>query len=154
MIGTASYRYATVIVGEAQDLGDLALGGLLCQRDKLFESNINPRERFRRELFASLSATYGLIAQKHIRANFDMLQFVKALNDHVLVQYGEEYGYETLDEFLVDQFIEVPATYAALSEFIGYTITEIGDKAANWEDIDANWEDIDIDWDKIGWENF
>jgi len=151
MIGTGSYRYATEIIGESQDLGDLALDGLLCQRDRLFESNINPRERFRRELFASLSATYGLIAQKHIRANPVMLKMVKALNDHVLT----EYDFLTLDEFLSSNYIEVPPTYGALSRFIGYAVTEEGDKNGSYEDIDIDtWDIVNTDWDKIGWENF
>tara|TARA_B100000614_G_scaffold262909_1_gene300772 strand:+ start:236044 stop:236508 length:465 start_codon:yes stop_codon:yes gene_type:complete len=153
VIGTANYREATEVIAEAQELGDLAFAGLLCMRDRLFEGKINPRDRFRRELYANMNATYSLIANRHIRANQSMIQFVKALNDHILVQYGNEYGYETLDEFLVDQYLQVPTTFASISAFIGYSITEIGDKAANWEDIDDNWEDVDLNWDRIGWEN-
>jgi hypothetical protein len=151
MIGTVSYRFATEIISEAQDLGELAWDGLICQKEKLFESNINTRERFRRELFASLSATYGLIAQKHIRSNPVMLQMVKALNDHVLV----EYDFLTLDEFLVDNYMEVPPTYAALSRFIGYTVTEEGTKSAFYTDITPDtWDIVDLNWELLGWENF
>ena len=153
MIGTASYRDATEVIAEALELGDLAFAGLLCMRDRLFEGSINPRDRFRRELYAKLNATYSLIANRHVLANKSIVQFVKALNDHVLREYGDIYGYKSLDEFLIGQYLEVPATYAALSEFIGYSITQIGDKGANWEDINDNWENISLNWELIGWEN-
>ena len=67
--------------------------------------------------------------------------------------YGEEYGYETMDEFLEDQFLEVPQTFASISKLVGFNITKIGDKSASWEDMNSNWEDIDLNWEYIGWEN-
>ena len=153
MIGTATYRHITEVLAEIQDLGDLALEGLLCSRDALFAADVNPRERFRRELFAMMDNTYSFIALKHIRANTSLLNMTKALNDHVLDFYGDLYGYTTIDEFLNDQYLEVPTSFASLSNFIGYGITSIGDKSAKWEDIGDNWQDVDIGFNLIGWEN-
>jgi len=153
MIGTYSYRLITEVLSEVQDLGDEALQSLLCVRTLLLNASINPRDHYRRELYAMLDNTYAYIATKHTIPSSPMISVVKSLNDHVLRFYGEEYGYTDLDEFLADQYLQVPQTFADLSRWIGYEITEIGDKSANWEDIDDNWEDVDLDWDKIGWEN-
>lgn len=153
MIGTSSYRYVTEVLAEMQDLGDEALPPLLCVRDALLTSDINPRERFRRELYAMLDNTYAYIAARHTVPDAAMIGMVKSLNDHVLRYYGEEYGYETMDEFLIDQYLQVPQTFADISNWIGYDISQIGVKAANWEDIDDRWEDVDLLYEKIGWEN-
>jgi hypothetical protein len=153
MIGTASYRYVTEILAEMQDLGDEALPPLLCVRDSLLSSDINPRERFRREMYAMLDNTYAYIASRHIVPDRAMIGMVKSLNDHVLKYYGDQYGYETLDEFLTDQYLDVPVTFADISKWIGYDVSRIGLRSARWEDIDDLWEDIDFLYEKIGWEN-
>lgn len=153
MIGTANYRYMTETLSEIQDLGDEALTPLFCVRDAILTSDSNPRERFRRELFSLLDATYAYVATRHIIPDVSMIGMVKSLNDHVLEYYGAEYGYDTMDEFLIDQYLEVPQTFADISRWIGYDINEIGDKAANWNDIDDNWEDIDLEYELIGWGN-
>lgn len=153
MIGTSSYRQVTEMLSEIQDLGDEALVPLLCVRESLLNADINARERFRREFYAMLDNTYSYIAVKHTVPSSSMISVVKSLNDHVLNFYGNEYGYETLDQFLIDQYLQVPQTFAQLSRWIGYDVEEIGDKSASWEDISDNWEDVDLDWDKIGWEN-
>lgn len=153
MIGTASYRYVTDLIAEIQDLGDEALTPLLCVRENLLISDINPREMFRRNLYAMLDNTYAYIATRHTIPSTTTIGFVQSLNNHVLRLYGDQYGYETMDQFLIDQYLQVPQTFGDISNWIGYKITEIGDKAANWIDIDDDWTDVDIDWDLIGWEN-
>lgn len=153
MIGTSNYRYATEVLAEMQDLGDEALTPLLCVRDALLTSNSNPREYYQRGLYAMLDSTYSYIATKHTIPDSSMRGMVKSLNDHVLRYYGNEYGYSSIDEFLLGQYLQVPRTFADISNWIGYDISEIGEKAARWEDVDENWEDVDLLWEKIGWEN-
>lgn len=153
MIGTATYRHITEVLAESQDLGDLALEGLFCARDSLFSANINTRERFRKELFSYMNNTYSYILTKHIRADRSLMAMTTAINNHALEFYGKEYGYETMDEFLLDQYLEAPTSFAALSNFVGFGITIIGDKAARWQDIGDGWDSVDITWDKIGWDN-
>lgn len=152
-LGTANYRYMTEILAEMQDLGDEALPPLLCVRDQLFLAEINPRERYRREFFAMLDNTYSFIALNHTVPDSTIISMVQSLTNHILRNYGNIYGYETLDEFLSGQYLEVPQTFADICRYIGIKVSEVGDKAANWEDIDNNWEDIYVDINLIGWEN-
>lgn len=153
MIGTASYRYVTEILAEMQDLGDEALTPLLCVRDALLSADINPRERFRRELYSMLDNTYAYIAAKHTVPDRSMIGMVKSLNDHVLKYYGNEFGYQTLDEFLIGQYLDVPQTFADISNWIGYDVTRIGLRSASWQDVEDDWENIDMLYSRIGWEN-
>ncbi len=153
MIGTSNYRFITEVIAESHDLGRESLPFFIDIRNSLFNADINTNERFRREIFAQINNTYSFIFLKHVVADSPMRNFVKSLNQHVLKYYGEEYGYETMDEFLEDQFLEVPQTFASISKLVGFNITKIGDKSASWEDMNSNWEDIDLNWEYIGWEN-
>lgn len=152
-IGTYDYRVITERISEAYDLGKQSLGPLVCMFNTLRNTDINARQRHKTELESFLRRTYAYIIFKHLDNQQTMYNAIRALNEHVLREYGEAYGYENLDEFLIDQFLQVPLTYAILSEQIGYTITVIGDSRARLIDIGLLMKDITLPWDKIGWEN-
>jgi len=154
MIGTYNYRLVTETLAESQDLGSDALSNLICMRNELLGSDINQYNRFRRNLLNTIDGTYNYIALKHFNLSRPMQKFVRNLQDHVLKHYGEEFGYTTINEFLIDQYIQVPQTFADISGFLGYPITEVGAKAARWKDLDdVQWNEIDLSWQRIGWEN-
>ena len=94
---------------------------LLCVKNRLFEADINARERFRREFFCLVDATYAYLASHYGAPNPPMQDFVKALNQHIL----DFYGTETIDDFLVSENVTVPQTFADISAYVGYPITEV-----------------------------
>lgn len=152
-IGTYDYRVITEKISEAYDLGKQSLGPLICMFNTLQNSDVNVRQRNRSELDSFLRRTYAYIIFKHLDNQQSMYNAISSLNSHVLREYGEAYGYEDLDEFLIDQFLEVPLTYAILSEQAGYTITVIGEYKARLVDINLVMKDISLPFEKIGWEN-
>ena len=155
MIGTVSYKVIADTLGESQQLGLDALEPFNCMLNNLQNMDISRSERYRNVFFNSIVATYSLIANKHANLNNAMINAVTALNDHVLRLYGSQYGYTSIDEFLLDQYIEVDPTFASVSRFLGYDVTQTGTKAARWKDIDDNWEDVDqVVWNQLGWSNF
>lgn len=149
MIGTKTYKILTDILGEAQELGDLSLEGMLDIKESLKTIDANPLERYRRQLFAFNASTYSYIASKHIRMNKSLKQMVLSINNHVLNKYQNE----SIDEFLEEQYIAVSPSYASLSGFIGENITKIGSDSGNWEDIGDFYSEVSLNWNKIGWEN-
>jgi len=154
MIGTYNYRLTAETIAEAQDMGSDALSGLLCMRSELLGADVNQYNRFRRHLVNSIDATYNMIAIKHVNLSRPIQKFVRTLQEHVLRHYGSDFGYTTIDEFLIDQYIQVPQTFADISSFLGYPITEVGTKAARWRDFDdVQWDEIDLSWERIGWDN-
>jgi hypothetical protein len=153
MIGTASYKMITDILGEAQKLGIDALDPLVCMITNLQSMDISKSERYRDVLFGSIVSTYSLILNKHASLNQPMINAVRSINQHVLDKYGAEYGYLTLDDFLLDQYIEVDATFASMSRFLGFNINTVGTKAARWRDISDQWQNVDIKWGKLGGSN-
>lgn len=154
MIGTASYKTISDILGESQRLGSDALEPFNCMIENVQNMDISSTERYRNVFFNSIVSTYSLIANKHSNLNQPMIKAVNALNQHILTHYGSQYGYATIDEFLADQYLEVDPTFASISRFLGYNVTLSGTKAAKWQEIDDNWESINIAWDKLGWSNF
>jgi len=154
MIGTKNYRMVSEVIAESQDLAGDALDRLLCMREHIVSSEVNQYNQYRRRLLNTLDGTYNYVAARHFNLSRQVQDFVKGLQQHVLDKYGADFGYLTLDEFLQGQYIQVPQTFAAISNFLGYTITEVGDKAATWEDLDnVNWNDLNLRWDRIGWDN-
>ena len=150
MIGTVSYKIVADTLGESQQLGIDALEPLNCMISNLQSMRISRTERYRNVLFNSIVSTYSLIANKHANLNQDMINSVRSLNDHIL----NKYGYETIDEFLIDQYIEVNPVFASMSRFLGYEVNEVGEKSARWKEIDDVWANVDISWNKLGWSNF
>lgn len=152
-IGTYDYRVITEAIAESYDLGKECLNPLVCMYNNLQNCDVNIRQRHRTELESFLRRTYAYIIYKHLDNQQSMYNAVRTLNTHVMREYGAAYGYDNLDEFLIDQFLEVPLTYAILSEQVGYTITVIGDARARWSDMHLLWKDITLPMNKIGWEN-
>jgi len=149
MIGTYDYRITTEAIAESYNLGQKALGSLICAFNTLQLTDVNEQQRHRRELDSYLRTTYAFVVLKHLDNQQTMYAAIRALNNHVLIQYG----YDTIDDFLLDNFIDAPITYAILSEQTGEVITVIGDSRATMKDINRLMKDIDINMDKIGWEN-
>lgn len=152
-IGTYDYRVITEAIAESYDLGKECLNPLVCMYNNLQNCDVNVRQRHRTELESFLRRTYAYIIYKHLDNQQAMYNAVRALNTHVMREYGAAYGYDSMDEFLIDQFLEVPLTYAILSEQVGYSITVIGDAKARWSDMHLLWKDITLPMNKIGWEN-
>jgi len=152
-IGTYDYIYAAEKISEAYDLGRQSLSPLICMFNTLNKTDVNAKQRHKMELESFLRKTYAYIIFKHLDNQQSTYNAIRSLNEHVLREYGEAYGYESLDEFLIDQFLEVPLTYAILSEQAGYTITVIGDSKARLIDINSPIKDITLPFNKIGWEN-
>lgn len=146
MINKTQYIRIADYVSNIQQFGGLALGPLLDVKETLQTADINPRDRFRREFYAALNATYYYISSAYAVPNGPMREFVRALNQHVL----DFYGTATIDEFLVDNNIRVPQTFADISTYVGFPITEVlEDSPENWEMFDVNWEDVDEFWDMV-----
>ncbi len=152
-IGTYDYRVIVDKISEAYDLGKESLAPLICMYNTLQNTDVNARQRHKTELESYLRRTYAYIIYKHLDNQQSMYKAIRALNDHVIKTYGEAYGYTTIDEFLIDQFLQVPLTYAILSGQVGYTITMVGDSKARFADINILIKDINLPWNKIGWEN-
>jgi hypothetical protein len=154
-IGTYDYRVIVDSISEAYDLGKEALYPLTCAWNNIENADINTRQRQKTELQSYLRRTYALIIFKHLDSSHQqsLLNAISALNNHVLDKYGEAYGYQDLDEFLIDQFLSVPITYALLSTAAGQTITIVGESRARWKDINILWSDITLPMNRIGWEN-
>ena len=152
-IGTYDYRVITEKISEAYELGNEALSPLICMWNNIQNADVNERQRHKTELQSYLRRTYAHIIFKHLDNPQAVYNAIRALNTHVLDKYGEAYGYEDLDSFLIDQFLSVPLTYAILSENAGYTITMVGDSKARWSDINIPWKDITLPMNKIGSEN-
>lgn len=122
------------------------MGPLSDVKTSLFSADINPRDRYRREFFAVLDATYAFVASHYAVPNAPMQNFVRALNQHVL----DFYGTKTIDEFLVDNNFRVPQTFADVSTYVGFPITEVlTDSADNWERFNATWESLSSYWDSV-----
>lgn len=152
-IGTYDYRVIAETISESYDLGKESLSPLICMFNNIQNTDINSRQRHKTELESFIRKTYAYIIYKHLDNQQTTYNAIRALNNHVLREYGSAYGYENLDEFLIDQFLEVPLTYAILSEQVGFTISVIGDARARWSDIHILWKDVTLPLNRIGWEN-
>jgi hypothetical protein len=149
LIGTYDYRVITESISEAYDLGKQSLAPLVCMYNTLQNTDINVNEYHRKNLESFLRQTYSYIIYKHLDNQQSLFSTVRELNAYML----EKYNYQTLDEFLIDQLIEVPLTYAILSEQVGDIITVIGDSKARMIDINITIQDLLIPINRIGWEN-
>jgi hypothetical protein len=152
-IGTYDYRVVTEFLSEAYDLSKTSLKYLYGMHKELQNANVNTDATRRVDLDHSIVANYSMIINQHYRNARTIFDAIRALNEHILTQYGAIYGYATMDEFLIDQYISVPLTYAVLSESIGYPISIVGDSKGRFNDISNLWIDIDIPYELIGWEN-
>lgn len=152
-IGTYDYRIITENISEAYDLGKQSLDPLICMFNNLQNTDVNVRQRHRNELESFLRRTYAFIIFKHLDNQQTVYNAIRTLHNHILKAYGDIYGYTNMDEFLIDQFLQVPLTYSILSGQAGFLITEIGDAKARFSDINLALEEITLPFDKIGWEN-
>lgn len=152
-IGTYDYRVITESISEAYELGREALSPLICMYNTLQNTDVNPRQKDKLELESYLRKTYAYIIYKHLDNQQSIYNAIRSLNDHIIDQYGPIYNYSSIDEFLIDQFLEVPLTFAILSEQAGYTINVIGDSKARFSDINLLIKDINTPINRIGWEN-
>lgn len=152
-IGTYSFRVLTELISESYDLSISTLKYLNGVSTSIYNTDVNDRKLPVANFKTCILKTYSSIVRDHIATNVSVLRAIEALNNHVLTTYGEIYNYENLDEFLVDNYIDVPTTYAELSNLVGFSLTEIGDKKAGFQDINFLYSDIDKPYDLIGWEN-
>jgi hypothetical protein len=148
MINKEQYSHIANLIAEIQDLGDLSLLPLVCVRDTLFNADINPRERYRREFFALLDATYSFLATNHSVPNQPLQNVVSSLNRHVL----EKYEYDDINEFLDAENITVPKSFADISKYVGYPINSYSTESqgTNWENILDLWTLQDYYWEIWG----
>ena len=149
MMGTANYRFASEVFAETRDLALDALSPLLSMRDAINNSDVNEQDRNRLQLKAMIESTYSHIVAKHVRPGQRVLNAIRALNRHVL----DYYNHTNIDDFLEEQFLEVPVSFAFLSDLAGYPITIIGDSSARFKDIDALFQNIELPFNRIGWSN-
>ncbi len=152
-IGTYDFRVISDKLSEAYDLPKKSLIELTKFWSIVDQTKVNPLQRHKQELQSYLSSTYAFIISEHLANPQSFLNIIRNLNDYILDKYGQAYGYSTMDEFLEDQFLEVPITYAILSEFTGQVITKIGESRARHSDINKNHADIKLPFNKIGWQN-
>lgn len=152
-IGTYDYRICTEFISEAYDLSTTGLKYLYGMHAELQKANVNTDATRRIDLDRSIVKTYALILNNQLNDTRVMFDAIRALNEHILNKYGDLYGYTNLDEFLIDQHISVPLTYAVLSEVVGYPISIIGDAKGRFQDMTLLWSDIEIEYKFIGWEN-
>lgn len=149
MIGTYDYRVATEAIADSHDLALNALQELFSMRGVLFDADVNIGDRYRQHLLSSLDNTYNFIFQKHISSTKSILRAVTSLQKHVLATYP----YETIDDFLGSNYLEVPYSFAVFSLDAGFPITHIGDGSARWQDINDNWQSVVLEWQNIGGTN-
>lgn len=152
-IGTYDYRFLVDSISEAYDLGQEALGPLICMYNTLQQTDINQRQRHRNELESSLKQAYAFIIQKHLNNQQTTYNAIRALHEHVMNTYGVIYEYEDIEAFLNDQFLQVPITYAVLAEQVGYQISAVGEYRARMRDINLPFQDISLPMNRIGWQN-
>jgi hypothetical protein len=152
-IGTYSFRVLTELISESYDLSISTLKYLNGVSTNIYNTDINDRKLVVANFKSCILKTYSSIVFEHIASNISILRAIEALNNHVLQAYGDTYGYETIDDFLLDNYLEVPPTYADLSNLVGFEILEFGEKKCGWRDIEAIYEEIDKSYDLIGWEN-
>lgn len=152
-IGTYDYRVVTEMLSESYDLAKQSLSYLFGMHAQLQFANVNIDNTRRVDLDYSIVKNYAMIIQQHFQNARSVFDAVRSLNEHVLTQYGDIYGYKNLDEFLTDQYLSVPLTYATLSASIGYPITVIGGEKGRYVDIGDTWIEIDKEYKFIGWEN-
>jgi hypothetical protein len=134
-IGTYDYRVVTEFISEAYDLSLTSLKYLYNMHTELQKANVNTDATRRIDLDHCIVKSYALIITEHFNNARTIFDAIRSLNDHILTQYGSVYGYQTIDQFLIDQYISVPLTYAVLSESIGYPITIVGDSKGRFGDL-------------------
>jgi hypothetical protein len=149
MIGTANYRFAAEVFAETRDLALDALSPLLAMRNALDDSDVNEQDRSRLHLRGVINSTYSHIVGKHVRPGQRVLNAIRALNQHVL----DYYNHSNIDDFLEEQYLEVPVSFAFLSDLAGYPITVVGESSARFKDIDALFQNIELPFNRIGWSN-
>lgn len=152
-IGTYTFRLLTEHISESYDLTFSTLKNLRGMYEILQNTQSNAVRGTVTDLKTQIITAYQKIILGQIINNRDIIGAIAALNSHVLSRYGAEYGYEDLDEFLVDQYLSVPLTYATLSDLAGFNIQVIGDQKATFSDIEHSYEEITKPYDLIGWEN-
>jgi hypothetical protein len=117
---------------------------------ELQSSNINPKQRHRSEIENYIKTTYAFIIINHLANKKEIINVMNALGKHVIDNYGSVYGYQNLDEFLIGQFLNVPLTYALLSQNTDYPITINSDETSDYEDIHTPWDQIIDDYESLG----
>jgi hypothetical protein len=143
----------TELISESYDLSFQTLKYMNGMSTNLYNTDVNSRKSSVANFKNNIVKTYSLILYDQVIQNTTILNAVRSLNNHVLNTYKSVYGYETIDQFLQNQYLQVPTSYAALSDLVGFDIQNIGNKKCAYEDIDDNYEDIELDYALIGWEN-
>lgn len=149
-IGTYNFRVLTEGISEMFDLGVLSLKSLYGMNQNLQLSRANVNATARVDLQNAIVHTYGFIIQRHINNIPSIMDAIVSLNLHIRDTYGDIYDYQNMDEFLIDQYLSVPVTYANLSNYAGFSISVIGSKKGLYADIDDYWPDVELTYEEIG----
>ncbi len=112
---TIFYESVADLIASAQDRGvDISLALCKMRRD-LENSEVISADIDKKWLFEGIDDTYKDADQKHNDSS-DILLFVADLQEHVTEEYG------SVDSYLEDNGIQVPQTFADISEAAGYSI--------------------------------
>lgn len=149
-IGTYNFRVLTEGISEMFDLGVLSLESLYGMNQDLQLSRANTNSTAFADLQNAIIHTYGFILNRHINNIPSIIDAVVSLNLHIRDTYGVLYEYQNMDEFLLDQYLSVPVTYADLANYAGFSITVIGSRKGLWQDVDDLWPDVTLTYEEIG----
>lgn len=113
---TTFYESVSDLISTAQDRGtDISLSLLNMKRD-LENSEITSDNIDKKWLFEGVNTAYKKANLKHNNYSKVIIDFVFKLQVHIATEYG------SVDSYLEDNNIQVPQTFADISNAVGFTI--------------------------------
>ena len=106
------------MIAAAQDRGDNISVALTQMRADLINSEITSENIDKKWLFEGIDDTYKSADQKHNNSH-DIMLFVADLQAHITNEYG------SVNSYLSDNSIQVPQSFADISETAGFTIEAV-----------------------------
>ncbi len=113
---TTFYESVSDLISTSQDRGENISTALCNMKRDLENSEVISQNIDKQWLFEGVNATYKKADLKHNTYSRVVLDFVFRLQIHITTTYG------SVDSYLEDNNIQVPQTFAIISELIGFTI--------------------------------
>jgi hypothetical protein len=116
MISPSLYKTIADLVDYTQDRGRYIVNNVSQMSTDLGNSEIDSENIHRQLLENTINATAGVLIDNHRKVTREMVNFVKALQNHVNRNYGD------INDFLSTNSTQVRPTFADISASVGYPI--------------------------------
>tara|TARA_Y100000034_G_C6745341_1_gene331014 strand:- start:354 stop:722 length:369 start_codon:yes stop_codon:yes gene_type:complete len=116
MINADDYQFMADQLGSSRSDGEQAFKRMLSMRKDLEKSELDDNDFDKINLFNKIQATYLVVISKYFNPKPEMVTLIDRLQTHVNRHHG------SVNQFLSNNNIKVPQSFADLSLIVGYEI--------------------------------